>query len=127
MNGKMVNRHKNCGGFILPDINNSFSGMNYGYCPKCGKLKLTLDDYDSKEEHIDLYTIRNSKTNEFLLVDNNDGVIFTVTFESEQQANSFAGMHGITPEEYTVQKSVAIYCDEAPVTNGKMIINGGEK
>ena len=126
MTGKMVNRHKNCGGFILPDINNSFSGMGYGYCPKCGKVKLTLDDYDITEEHIDLFTIINSKTDEFLLVDN-DGFTFTVTFESEQQANEFAAMHGITPEEYTVKKSVAIYCDNAPVTNGRMIINGGEK
>ena len=126
MNGKLVKRHKNCGGFILPDINNSCPGMDYGYCPKCGKDKLTSDDYDSREEHIDLYTIRNSKTNEFLLAVNDDAKA-TITFESGHQANLFAGMHGIAEEEYIVQKSVAIYCDDAPVTNGKMIINGGEK
>lgn len=126
MLGRMIDRHKNCGGFLLPDMKNSFTGMMYGYCPKCGKEKLTLDDYDSKEEHITLYTINNTITKEYLLyTDDNDNAL-TITFESEDQAKDFATMHGIL-DGYEVKPNVALYCNNAPVTNGKMIIKGGEK
>ena len=126
MLGRLINRHKNCGGFILPDIENSFSGMDFGYCPKCGKNKLTLDDYDSKEEHITLYTIHNKSTGETLLNHIDDNRVFTIQFESEQQANDFAEMHNVT--NYEVRPNVALFCGDIPVTNGRMIIGeGGEK
>ena len=121
---RLIKRHKNCGGFILPDINNSFTGMNYGYCPKCGKDKLIWDDYDLIDElGITLYTIHNKDTDEFLLVDNDDE-LFTITFESEEQAHDFAKKYEI--DNYVVKPNVALYCDDAQVTNGKMIIGKGE-
>ena len=126
MLGRLINRHKNCGGFILPDMNNSFTGMQYGYCPKCNERKLTLNDYDSKEEHITLYTINNLETKEYLLYDDDNGNTFTITFESEEQARDFATMHGIL-DGYEVKPNVAMYCDNAPVTNGRMIINKGDE
>lgn len=123
---RLIYRHKNCGGFLLPDMNNSFTGMMYGYCPKCGKEKLTLDDYDSTEESITLYTIHNAETKEYLLYIDDNGNALTITFESKDQADEFAEMHGI--EGYKVKPNVALYSDNAPVTNGKMIIGkGGEK
>lgn len=119
-----ITRHKNCGGFILPDLENSFTGMNYGYCPKCGATKLTSDDYDIIEENITLYVIQNKNTEEYLLV-KNDCEEFTIEFESKQQAIDFAELHGLT--DYKVTPNVALYCNNAPVTNGKMIIEkGGE-
>ena len=125
MLGRLVSRHKDCGGFILPDMNNSFTGMTYGYCPNCGKEKLTLDDYESNEEHITLYTIHNSKTKDVLLYMDDNGNASTITFESEDQANEFAEMHNI--EGYEVKPNVALYCNNAPVTNGKMIIEKGDE
>lgn len=116
---RIVYRHKNCGGFILPDIENSFSGMNYGYCPKCDKYKLVLDDYNSIEEYVTLYTINNTKTGDYLLIDN-DGDKCTITFESKEQADEFAKRYELT--DYEIVPNVALYCDKQPVTNGKMII-----
>ena len=124
MRGRLIYRHKNCVGFILPDIENSFTGMHYACCPKCGKNKLTNDDCDSNEENITLYIIHNIKTNEYLLVADDDDSARTITFESEEQANGFAEKYHLT--DYEVKPNVALYCDNAPVTNGKMIIGGGE-
>jgi len=121
---RTIERHKNCGGFILPDIENSFTGMNYGYCPKCGATKLTSDDIDITEEDITLYVIQNVNTEEYLLV-RNDCEQHTIEFESEQQAIDFAEKHGLT--DYKVVPNVALYCDEAPVTNGKMVIEKGDE
>lgn len=122
---RSVQRHKDCGGFILPDVENSFTGMTYGYCPKCGQVKIMADEIETTEEDIVLYTIQNEKTGEFLNLENDDETVFTVQFESEEQAVDFATMHGITG--YVVKPNVALYCDEAPASNGKMIIGGGEK
>lgn len=116
---RLVHRHKNCGGFILPDLENSFTGMNYGYCPKCNTSKLTSNDYDSLEENITLYTINNKNTGEYLLIDN-DGDRSTITFESKEQANEFAQHHELS--DYEIVPNVDLYCNEQPVTNGKMII-----
>lgn len=124
MGKRLIYRHKNCGGFILPDIENSFIGMNYCYCPKCGKQKLIMDDLDSSEEDITLYTIRNKETGEFLIA-KNDYDEFTILFESEEQANDFANMHSIT--DYEIESNVALYCDELPVLNGRMIIDKGDE
>ena len=120
---RSVRRHKNCGGFILPDLENSFNGMNYGYCPKCNKNKLTIEDCDIAEEKITLYIIRNKSTGEYLLVDN-DGDLSTITFESKEQADKFAKDHGLS--NYEIEPNVALYCTDAPVTNGKMIIEKQE-
>lgn len=123
---RTIQRHKDCGGFILPDVKNSFTGMTYGYCPKCGQVKIMADEIVTTEEDIVLYTIQNEKTGEFLNLKNGDETEFTVQFESEEQAVDFAEMHGITG--YEVKQNVALYCDEASVTNGKMIIGkGGEE
>lgn len=119
-----IRRHKNCNGFILPDIENSFTGMLFGYCPKCGKNKLTIADFDITEENTTLYVICNKNTGEYLMIYNDDRS-FTIEFESEQQANEFADHNGIT--DYEIKPNVALYCDEAQVTNGKMIINKGEE
>ena len=115
-----VQRHKNCGGFILPDVANSFSGIPYGYCPKCGATKIISDDIDTSNEDIMLYVIRNKNTGEYLLVNYDDETSNTIEFESEQQAIDFAEKHGLT--DYEVQQNAALYCDEAPVTNGRIII-----
>jgi hypothetical protein len=120
MSKRLIQRHKNCGGFILPDMKNSFSGMNYGCCYKCGKERLNFDDIDSVEESITLYTIKNPSTEEFLLYTNDD-CSYTIQFESIEQADKFAEDNGIVG--YMVEPNVALYCDDVPVTNGKMIIN----
>lgn len=121
---RLITRHKNCGGFILPDIENSFTGMNYGYCPKCGKYSLTFDDYElSNELDITLYTIHNKDTNEYLMI-NTDGDLFIITFESKEQAIEFAKKYEI--DNYEIKPNVALYCDDAAVTNGGMIIEKGE-
>lgn len=114
-----IRRHKECGGFILPDVENSFTGMLLGYCPKCNKTKLTFDDMYTSKEDITLYVILNKNTGDYLLVDNGD-VSLTIEFESEHQANEFAENHGLT--DYEVVQNVALYCDETQVTNGKIII-----
>ena len=115
---RIICRHKECGGFILPDIENSFTGMNYGYCSKCGKVKLTSDDFVISEENITLYVIMN-KDGEYLLIDN-DGDQRTIEFESKEQAHDFAKKYELT--DYEVVPNTALYCDKQPVTNGKMII-----
>ena len=113
-----IRRHKNCGGFILPDIENSFNGMMYGYCPKCNTYKLTMDDFDVMEENITLYVIM--RNNEYLEVKYDDDTVNTIEFESVEQAKEFADKHNLS--EYKIVPNVALYCDKAPVTNGKMII-----
>lgn len=117
-----IKRHKNCGGFILPDVENSFSGMMFGYCPKCGETKLTSDDFDITEEDITLYVIQNKDTGDYLLI-KDDGWEYTIEFESKQQAIDFAEKHFLEGN-YEVVPNVALYCDKAPVTNGKVIIKG---
>lgn len=122
---RLVYRHKNCGGFILPDLENSFAGMEFGYCPECNKRKLTINDYDSIEEDEDttLYTINNKSTGEFLLYSDGNNE-HTIIFESEEQANKFAEENLL--DNYEVKPNVALYCDHAPVTNGRMIIGKEE-
>lgn len=121
MSKRLISRHKNCGGFILPDIEHSFAGMYYGYCPKCGKDKLRLDCYDNtEEEDVTLYHIRNKNTGEYLLFSIDDGDSYTVIFESEEQAIQIAESNGLT--DYEVEPNVAFYCDNMPVTNGRMVI-----
>lgn len=122
---RYIHRHKGCGGFILPDIENSFTGMLYGYCPKCNKNKLIKsDDYETTVENITLYIIRNKITGEYLLCDN-DGESFTIEFESREQADEFATRYNLT--DYEVIPNVALYCNNAPVTNGKMVIEKGDE
>lgn len=112
---RMIYRHKNCGCFIVPDVENTFTGLYRGYCLKCNKGKLTMDDIDNSEEDITLYTI--NKNGQYLLLDNDDES-YIITFESKDQANEFADKHGLY--DYEILPNVAIY--DASVTNGRMII-----
>ena len=112
----LIYRHKNCGGFILPDLDNSFTGMGFGYCPKCNKDRLTVNDYDTVEEDIILYTIRNKSTNEFLLFVNNDS--YVIVFESEEQAHEFAKKYEV--DNYKVEQIGTN--DSMAITNGKVMI-----
>jgi len=118
-NKRIVKRHKNCGGFILPDMKNSFTGMNYGYCPKCGKEKLVEDDIFDSIENITLYCIKNIISDGYLLYSNGDA-LQTIEFESEKQANEFAAQNGIEPEGYTVVPNVTLCCDDTPIRYGKV-------
>ena len=122
---KTIIRHKNCGGFVLPDLNNSFAGMMFCECPKCGATKLTMDDLEESAEDITMSVIMNNK-NEYLEVSLDDDHKFTITFETAQMAKEFAEKNGIPESEYKIVPAYALYCDKAPVTNGRMIIDKGE-
>lgn len=122
---KTIIRHKNCGGFVLPDLEHSFSGMMFYECPKCGATKLTSDDLEESKEDITMSVIMNNH-DEYLEISLDDDHKFTITFETAQMAKEFAEKNGIPESEYKIVPAYALYCDKAPVTNGRMIIDKGE-
>lgn len=119
---KIIKRHKNCGGYILPDIENSFTGMVYSTCPKCRASKLTSDDFTEAEEDIDVFVIMNAD-NDYLQMknDGDDDHIYTITFETKDMAKEFATKHGIPEDSYRIERAAALYGGETILSNGTMV------
>lgn len=109
VNKKRILRHKNCGGFVIPDVEKSLDCMLRYSCPKCEKTALTTMDCDDTVEEIKLYEL--TKGSYVLQIEG-----ATITFETPYDAEAFARIVGAS--KYTI--------NELKDTTNILVTNGAD-